>query len=57
MESYQELTVLLSRPSEEFQNLCGAHFVIKETMKLLCAESRSTQVAVQHHCSWSLLLQ
>lgn len=37
MESYQELTVLLSRPSEEFQKLRRAHLSLHETMKLLNA--------------------
>ena len=30
MESYQELTVLLSRPGEEFQKLCSAPLPIKK---------------------------
>lgn len=34
MESYQELTVLLSRPSQEFQNRRRAHLSLPETMKL-----------------------
>lgn len=37
MESYQELTVLLSRPSEEFQKPRRAHLSLHETMKLLNA--------------------
>lgn len=39
MESYRELTVLLSRRTPEFRNLCSTHPslfpTIKETMKLL----------------------
>lgn len=44
MESYQELTVLLSRPSEEFQNLPSTPLPIKETMKLFCAQKSSPRV-------------
>lgn len=44
MESYQELTVLLSRPSEEFQNLPSTPLLMKETMKLFCAQNGSPRV-------------
>lgn len=40
MESYQELTVLLSRPSEEFQNLPSTPLPIKRNNEAVLRSDR-----------------